>query len=74
MMVINPHVSCADQKSTDSHFLSVVYSYLQLLYLTLGFYLYVCFCACMQFICLLRKTSLVDTPVYVTHLIVANEL
>jgi len=68
MIVINPQVSCGDQKSTNSHFLSVVY--LQLLYLTLGFYLYVC----VQFICLLRKTSLVDTPAYVTHLIVANEL
>ena len=80
MMVINPQVSCGDQKSTDSNFLSVVY--LQLLYLTLGFYLYARMCVCVyarararvQFICLLRKTSLVDTPAYVTHLIVANEL
>lgn len=65
-------VSCGDQRSTDSHFLSVVY--LQLLYLTLRFYLYVCVCVCVQFICVLCKTSSVDTPLYVTHLIIANEL
>jgi hypothetical protein len=53
-MVINPQVICGDQKSTNSHFLSVVY--LQLIYLTLGFYIYVCVCARVQFICLLRKT------------------
>jgi hypothetical protein len=44
MLVITPQVSFGDQKSTDSHFLSVVY--LQLLYLTLGFYLYVCVWVC----------------------------
>jgi hypothetical protein len=34
----------------------------------------VCVCECVQFICLLRKTSSVDTPMYETHLIAANEL
>ena len=78
MMVINPQVSCGDQKSTDSYFLSSIFAAslpdARILPIRVCVCVCVRVCVCVQCICSLRKTSLVDTPVYVTHPIVANEL